>query len=168
MRNSVMYNHIHNVMEKLHDGAGIYTLGLQSGSVVKGNYIHDNMFSGERYREAQYLGLVVDKVWTQFYYDKYGAQITDTKSKGFRGGSPGGVYLDEASGGFYVSENVVHSVAYPFHLNDNGIANRRFTNWIYDNYFNYYPDEEDFPHETARFAGILPEYVLIKNQGEDI
>jgi hypothetical protein len=38
---TVEYNHIHNVMRSLADGGGIYTLGFQPGTVLKGNLIHD-------------------------------------------------------------------------------------------------------------------------------
>jgi hypothetical protein len=34
-------NHIHHVMQLLSDGAGIYTLGRQPGTVLRGNVIHD-------------------------------------------------------------------------------------------------------------------------------
>ncbi len=37
----VEYNHIYNCMKKLIDGAGIYTLGYQPGTVIRNNYIHD-------------------------------------------------------------------------------------------------------------------------------
>lgn len=37
----VEHNHIHNVMGILADGGGIYTLGYQPGTVLKGNLIHD-------------------------------------------------------------------------------------------------------------------------------
>lgn len=37
----VEYNHIHDVMKMLADGGGIYTLGLQPGTVLRGNLIHD-------------------------------------------------------------------------------------------------------------------------------
>jgi hypothetical protein len=40
-KNSVRDNHIHQVMQKLSDGGGIYTLGLQPGTVLAGNRIHD-------------------------------------------------------------------------------------------------------------------------------
>ncbi len=40
-RNIVEYNHIHHVMGRLADGGGIYTLGLQPGTVLRGNLIHD-------------------------------------------------------------------------------------------------------------------------------
>jgi acetyl esterase/lipase len=35
------YNHIYDVMKKLADGGGIYTLGFQPGTVLRGNHIHD-------------------------------------------------------------------------------------------------------------------------------
>ena len=40
--NRIEYNHIHHVMQKRDDGGGVYTLGNQPGTVIRGNYIHDN------------------------------------------------------------------------------------------------------------------------------
>ena len=40
-RNLVERNHIHHVMQTLSDGAGIYTLGAQPESALRGNLIHD-------------------------------------------------------------------------------------------------------------------------------
>ena len=39
--NLVSNNHIHHIMQKLSDGGGIYMLGLQPGSKLIGNLIHD-------------------------------------------------------------------------------------------------------------------------------
>jgi len=39
--NRIENNHIHHVMKSLGDGGGIYTLGKQPGSILKGNHIHD-------------------------------------------------------------------------------------------------------------------------------
>ncbi len=39
--NVVADNHIHHVMQILSDGGGIYTLGKQPGSALRGNLIHD-------------------------------------------------------------------------------------------------------------------------------
>jgi hypothetical protein len=39
--NLIEHNHIYNVMNLLSDGGGIYTLGLQPGTVLRGNLIHD-------------------------------------------------------------------------------------------------------------------------------
>ena len=40
--NIIENNHIHHVMMTLDDGAGIYTLGRQPGTVIRGNHIHDS------------------------------------------------------------------------------------------------------------------------------
>ena len=39
--NQITGNHIHHIMQALSDGGGIYMLGLQPGSVISGNHIHD-------------------------------------------------------------------------------------------------------------------------------
>jgi hypothetical protein len=39
--NRIESNHIHDVMPKLLDGAGIYTLGNMPGSVIRGNHVYD-------------------------------------------------------------------------------------------------------------------------------
>ena len=41
-KNRIQENHIHHVMLRLSDGGGIYTLGNQPGTVIRGNHIHDN------------------------------------------------------------------------------------------------------------------------------
>ena len=40
--NRMESNHIHQVMNPLQDGGGIYTLGNMAGTVIRGNHIHDN------------------------------------------------------------------------------------------------------------------------------
>jgi hypothetical protein len=40
-KNRIEYNHVHHVMKLLGDGAGIYTLGSQPGTSLRGNVIHD-------------------------------------------------------------------------------------------------------------------------------
>ena len=39
--NRIENNHIHHVMQVLSDGAGIYTLGRQPGTILRKNHIHD-------------------------------------------------------------------------------------------------------------------------------
>ncbi len=39
--NRIQWNHIHGVMTTMADGAGIYTLSRQPGTLIRGNYIHD-------------------------------------------------------------------------------------------------------------------------------
>ena len=43
--NVIEYNHIYDVMQRLADGGGIYTLGFQPGAVLRGNFIHDVRYS---------------------------------------------------------------------------------------------------------------------------
>ncbi len=38
--NFIEYNHVHDVMNILSDGAGIYTLGRQDNTVIRGNLVH--------------------------------------------------------------------------------------------------------------------------------
>jgi len=40
--NRVEENHIHHVLQQRTDGGGVYTLGNQPGTVIRGNHIHDN------------------------------------------------------------------------------------------------------------------------------
>jgi hypothetical protein len=40
--NRIEYNHIYGVMAKTDDGGGIYTLGNQPGTIIRGNHIHDS------------------------------------------------------------------------------------------------------------------------------
>jgi hypothetical protein len=40
--NVIERNHVHDVMELVQDGGGIYTLGRQPGNIIRGNLVHDN------------------------------------------------------------------------------------------------------------------------------
>jgi len=40
--NVIEANHVHDVMDLVQDGGGIYTLGRQPGNIIRGNLIHDN------------------------------------------------------------------------------------------------------------------------------
>jgi hypothetical protein len=40
--NRIEFNHIHHVMQRLHDGGAIYTLGNQPGTVIGANHLHDS------------------------------------------------------------------------------------------------------------------------------
>lgn len=66
--NRIVNNYVHDVMQELHDGAALYTLSAQPGSVIKGNYINN-------------------------------------------GTDPGGIYLDQGSSYFHVTDNVVRQVS---------------------------------------------------------
>lgn len=60
-RNNVIeYNHIYDVMKKQGDGAGIYTLGAQPGTVIRGNVIHDVRGRSPFTLSAPHAGLYFD------------------------------------------------------------------------------------------------------------
>ena len=39
--NEVTNNHIHHIMQVMYDGGALYTLGAQPGTLIEGNYFHD-------------------------------------------------------------------------------------------------------------------------------
>jgi hypothetical protein len=58
--NHIDYNHIHNVVSLLGDGASIYTLGNQPGTTIRNNHIHDNTQSRFAYQPWQ-LAIYLDE-----------------------------------------------------------------------------------------------------------
>ncbi|MBC7959478.1 MAG: right-handed parallel beta-helix repeat-containing protein [Vallitaleaceae bacterium] len=150
-KNRIEYNHIHHVLQKLHDGAGVYTLSMQAGSTIKGNVIHDNGEIDDNYGRIKVLrhisGLEISP--------EVGEVL---KSKGF----PGGIYQDEASGGFEVSENIVYNVLIPYFYHEIGIEGRFDTINLHDNYFDVKPEDKSFPTELAERAGLEDEFRHLK------
>lgn len=77
----VAYNHIHDCMQKLADGGGIYTLGLQPGTVLRGNHIHDIHRSQYAHGGAPNNGIFFDQgskgflVEGQIIYNAHGGAI---------------------------------------------------------------------------------------------
>ena len=61
--NVVAENHIHHVMQVLSDGGGIYTLGTQPGSALRGNLIHDVPTNAGR---AESNGMFLDQGTGEF------------------------------------------------------------------------------------------------------
>jgi len=59
--NRIESNHIHHVMKELADGGGIYTLGLQPGTVLRGNLIHDVYRSPFAFGGAPNNGIFFDE-----------------------------------------------------------------------------------------------------------
>ena len=57
----VEHNHIHDVMQLLADGGGIYTLGLQPGTVLRANHIHDVHRSATAHGGAPNNGFFIDQ-----------------------------------------------------------------------------------------------------------
>ncbi len=151
--NRIEYNHVHHVMQKLHDGGGIYTLSLQPGSTIIGNHIHDNgVFEGTPY----YGDLHTEDINT------YSSDIVKYLTS--RGGFPGGIYLDEASGGFEVTGNVIYNTAVPCNYHNVGMKNRIRTNFFHDNYYNLKPDEFYLVEAFAKKAGLEEEFLYLKSQ----
>ncbi len=123
--NRIEQNDIHHVMQILHDGGGIYTLGNMPNTLIRGNHIHDNL------------------------------------------GEPGGIYLDEGSGGIQVGRNLVYGVQKPMHYN-NDARNCRATCKEHDNFFGgaAMPESPDAVREIANSAGLEPDYQgLLKKDG---
>ena len=65
----VEYNHIHDVMKKLADGGGIYSLGFQPGTVLRGNHIHDVHRSAYAQGGAPNNGFFVDEGSKGFLFE---------------------------------------------------------------------------------------------------
>jgi hypothetical protein len=55
--NRIEYNHIYDVMNRMDDGGGIYMLGRQPGTILRGNHIHDckNPTSSRGWSQGLYL-----------------------------------------------------------------------------------------------------------------
>lgn len=56
--NKIEHNHIHHVMQVLSDGGGVYTLGRQPDTVLRGNLIHDVLPNAGR---AESNGFFIDE-----------------------------------------------------------------------------------------------------------
>ncbi|MGD0093725.1 MAG: LamG-like jellyroll fold domain-containing protein [Planctomycetota bacterium] len=66
----VEYNHIYDVMKQLADGGGIYTLGFQPGTTLRGNLIHDVHRSGSAQGGAPNNGFFVDEGSKGFLFEE--------------------------------------------------------------------------------------------------
>lgn len=116
--NIIENNDISQCMMKLHDGAGIYTLGDMPGSSIKGNLIHDNV------------------------------------------GWPGGIYLDEGSGGMTVDQNITYNVQVDLNHNVREHTYGYKADHYVDGGNNFYgvsPNNSRYPAEIAANAGVQEE-----------
>lgn len=149
--NRIEYNCVHHVMQKLHDGGGIYTLSMQPDSKIIGNYVHSN---GEQPvdPDAVFRGEVL--VYNSSLEEHRTKYSKCTHAKGF----PGGIYMDEATGGFEVSGNLVHDVTVPIFYHEM-VKDRFPSNHIHDNYIHLRPGNAGFPQDVMDRAGLEPEYV---------
>jgi len=66
--NLIADNHIHHCMGKLCDGGGIYTLGLQPGTVIARNLIHD-IYRSTYAQGAPNNGMFIDEGSTGFLFE---------------------------------------------------------------------------------------------------
>ena len=118
------WNHVYNVMSRLTDGAGIYTLSMMENTRIIGNHIHDNPKNLDYYEQSEFMTAKYTQGW------------------------PGGIYLDEGSGGVEVTGNLVYNVIQPFFYNNlmyKGYPwyEREDTNKVHNNYFGDMPFNSD-------------------------
>lgn len=66
-KNTIEGNHIHHIMNILSDGGGIYMLGLQPGSIIRSNQIHDVKINAGR---AESNGMFLDEGITDVIVEK--------------------------------------------------------------------------------------------------
>ena len=77
------YNHIYDVMKTLADGGGIYTLGLQPGTVLRGNLIHDVHRSAFAHGGAPNNGFFIDEGSKGFLFESNVVHKTSGESVRF-------------------------------------------------------------------------------------
>lgn len=65
--NTISGNHIHHILNELSDGGGIYNLGLQPGSIISNNLIHDVKLNAGR---AESNGMFLDEGITSVLVEK--------------------------------------------------------------------------------------------------
>ena len=84
------YNHIHQVMQKLADGGGIYTLGYQPGTVLRGNLIHNVPRSAYAHGGAPNNGFFIDEGSKGFRFESNVVYATSGTSVRFNQNQPEG------------------------------------------------------------------------------
>ena len=110
--NTIEHNHIHHVVRGvLSDAAGIYTLGTQTGAVIRHNRIHDVF---------PYMGLAEPGTWPPTVSTIGGGEIAMAWC----------IYLDQGSNGILVDSNIC------YHTLNGGIMDTgHFGNTIRNNIF---------------------------------
>jgi hypothetical protein len=86
--NLILNNTIHHAMQVLGDGGGIYTLGFQPGSLIKGNVIHDILRS-ELNHASDNNGMFIDEGSKGYRIE--GNTISNTAHTNIRGHRAAGV-----------------------------------------------------------------------------
>ncbi|MBU5444956.1 Ig-like domain-containing protein [Paenibacillus sp. MSJ-34] len=135
--NYILNNYVHDVMKTMNDGGGIYTLGSQPDSLMKGNFVENpgNSFGG-------------------FYLDEWTQGYTLTDNVMAANGQGRKTWLLLNKGGFH---NVIRN-----NYTDSTFRNNVSTNYIhfvYDN--NQVITDNQWPQEARAImenAGIQPPY----------
>ena len=81
--NIVEYNHVYDVMKKLTDGGGIYTLGYQPGTILRSNHIHDVRRSTFAYGGAPNNGFFIDQGSKGLFFESNVVYATSGKALRF-------------------------------------------------------------------------------------
>jgi hypothetical protein len=89
--NRILNNTIHHAMQMLGDGGGIYTLGFQPGSVIRGNTIHDILRS-ELNHASDNNGMFIDEGSKGYIIE--GNTISNTAHTNIRGHRAAGVEIN--------------------------------------------------------------------------
>jgi hypothetical protein len=144
--NSIQYNWIHHAMQVMYDGGGIYTLSRQPGSRIAGNLLHDN---------SDCVGVLTKA-------EPYIKHVTEPFIKERPQGYPGGIYLDEGSEGFEVTDNVFYNVAVP--INANPIRGDEGGNHIHGNRMGL-PEEVPSREEMPEQPGFRDRLQQVLNRG---
>ncbi|MCP5518544.1 MAG: right-handed parallel beta-helix repeat-containing protein [Verrucomicrobiales bacterium] len=121
------FNHIHHVMQKLADGGGIYTLGYQPGTVLRGNLIHDVPRSAFAHGGAPNNGFFIDEGSKGFLFESNVVYATSGRSVRFNQNQPEGHTwkanaFDEATTPEAIAEAVTRTgptpIGHPFACTD--------------------------------------------------
>jgi len=67
--NTIEWNHVHNVMNRLGDGGCIYTLGLQPGTQIRFNHLHD-VHRSPLCQAAPNNGMFIDEGSKGFHFER--------------------------------------------------------------------------------------------------
>jgi len=67
--NQIINNHIHHVTGMISDGSGLYSLGVLTGTVFRGNYIHD-ILRAETAVGAGNTGMLIDQYSLGIHFDQ--------------------------------------------------------------------------------------------------
>ncbi len=120
--NRVEYNDIHDVMQELNDGAGIYTVGPEQGSVIRFNRIHDIQNANPGPPDLNYLSAGI-------YLDENSRGVTVSDNLVYRTGSS--LLLHNITGSAQVVRNNIFVDGRGDNLINSGVTDLRLTRTIF-------------------------------------